>query len=179
MTALVLFYSGGQRFEESWPACAHGEAFVHLFTINCCERFSKGWERNPALWDKRPFVFNQSLSLNEKMFQMTRVKWKGGLGRRSSFRTQIKPLSHNCEGESCENRMNFPLLWTEVFILKHWENRQFTNKFLYRGNQACSDLMACSRVIIYVLICGKHCVCLLAFSLHSTGIDRIIKTCCT
>lgn len=63
-------------FEASWPAYAQGEAFVLLFTIICYERLSKAGERKPALWDKRPFVFNQSHGLNEKMFQMTRVIMK-------------------------------------------------------------------------------------------------------
>lgn len=98
----VVCHIVDRRFEASWPAYAQGEAFVHLFTIICCEQFSKAGGRNPALWDKRPFVFNQSPSLNEKMFQMTRVKWKGGLGSHGTFRNQIRPQKRCSAGESHE-----------------------------------------------------------------------------
>lgn len=76
--------------------CAQEEAFVRVFTAICCERFRRAGGRSLALWDKQPFVFNQSPSSNEgkKMFQMTRVEWKGGLGGRGAFRNQIRPQKH-------------------------------------------------------------------------------------
>lgn len=87
-------------FEAGRPAYAQEDAFVHLFTIICCDRFSKaGGVRNPALWDKNPFVFNQSPAFNAKLFQMARVKWKGGLHRRGAFRNQIRPQNRNWEKE--------------------------------------------------------------------------------
>lgn len=105
-------------FEASWPAYAQGEAFVHLFTIICYERLSKAGERNPALWDKRPFVFNQSHGLNENMFRMTRVKWKGGLGSHSAFRNQIRRQKHCSEGKSHENGKL-------LMLNKVWHNTAF------------------------------------------------------
>lgn len=45
--------------------CAQEEAFVRMFTVICCEQFRRAGGRSLALWDKRPFVFNQSPSSNE------------------------------------------------------------------------------------------------------------------
>lgn len=114
----VVCHIVGQCFEASWPAYTQGEAFVHLFTIICCELFSKAGGRNPALWDKRPFVFNQSPVLNEKMFQMTRVKWKRGLGSHSAFRNQIK----TSEPELCRRKLwkqqNFSQPCTKLGLIR-------------------------------------------------------------
>lgn len=103
----VVCHIVDRRFEASWPAYAQEEAFVHLFTIICCEQFSKAGGRNPALWDKRPFVFNQSPSLNEKMFQTTRVKWKGGLGSCTALLGIKSDLRNTALPEKAMRRANF------------------------------------------------------------------------
>lgn len=69
--------------------------------------FPKARGRNPALWDKSPFVFNQSPGFNEEMFQMTRVKWKGGLHGCSAFRNQIRPQNHCPEKQWSKAVTNF------------------------------------------------------------------------
>lgn len=111
-----------RRFEAGWPAYAQGDAFVHLFTIICRDRFSKAGGRNPALWDKHPFVFNQSPAFNAKLFQMTQVKWKGGLTDAAplEIKSDLRTATGKRRSKTATNFSHQSLAWFCSFPTYYW-----------------------------------------------------------